>query len=146
MIQLNLPSFKYQLKNSENKTYIFDVIRKKYIQLTPEEWVRQHFVHLLINQKAYPKSLISIEKQLIINRLKKRADIVVYNNLGLPHLIVECKAPSIKINQIVFDQIARYNLNLQASYLVLTNGLQHFFAKFNPTTQSVILLEDIPKY
>lgn len=146
MIPLNLPSFEYQLKNSENKTFIFDVIRKKYIQLTPEEWVRQHFVHLLINQKAYPKSLISIEKQLTINRLKKRTDIVVFNNLGLPHLIVECKAPSIKITQTVFDQITRYNLNLQAKYLVLTNGLHHFFAEFDASKQGVIFLDDIPKY
>jgi len=146
VIALNLPSFEYQLKNSENKTFIFDVIRKKYIQLTPEEWVRQHFVHLLINQKAYPKSLISIEKQLTINKLKKRTDIVVYNNLGLPHLIVECKAPSIKINQTVFDQIARYNLNLQARYLVLTNGLQHFFAEFDLQKQGVTFIDDIPKY
>lgn len=146
MIPLNLPPFEYQLKNSENKTFIFDIIRKKYIQLTPEEWVRQHVVHLLINQKAYPKSLISIEKQLTVNRLKKRTDIVVYNNLGLPHLVVECKAPSVKINQNVFDQIARYNLKLQAKYLVLTNGLYHFFAEFDSVKQSVILLDDIPKY
>lgn len=122
------------------------MIRKKYIQLTPEEWVRQHFVHLLINQKAYPKSLISIEKQLTINKLKKRTDIVVYNNLGLPQLIVECKAPSIKINQTVFDQIARYNLNLQAKYLVLTNGLQHFFAEFDIQKKGVIFIDDLPKY
>ncbi len=122
------------------------MIRKKYIQLTPEEWVRQHFVHLLINHKGYPKSLISVEKQLTINRLKKRTDIVVYNNLGLPHLIVECKSPSIKINQTVFDQITRYNSNLQAKYLVLTNGLHHFFAEFDAIKQGVIFLNDIPKY
>jgi len=146
VIQLNLPSFKYKLKNSENKVFIFDVIRKKYIQLTPEEWVRQHWVHHLINQKNYPKSLVSVEKQLLINNLKKRTDIVVYNNLGKPHLIVECKAPSVKITQSVFDQIARYNLSLQAKYLVLSNGINHFFTAFNSQTKSVSKIDDIPKY
>jgi len=146
VITLNLPPFDYKLKNSENKVFIFDVIRKKYIQLTPEEWVRQHWIHHLINKKGYPKSLISVEKQLLVNNLKKRTDIVIYNKLGKPHLIVECKAPSIKITQSVFDQIARYNLSLQAKYLVLSNGLNHFFTTFNSQTKSVSQIRDIPKY
>lgn len=146
MITLNLPPFDFKLKNSENKVFIFDVIRKKYIQLTPEEWVRQHWVHHFINQKGYPKSLISVEKQLLVNNLKKRTDIVIYNKLGNAHLIVECKAPSVKITQSVFDQIARYNLSLQAKYLVLSNGLNHLFAAFDSQTKSVSQIKDIPKY
>jgi len=146
VIKLNLPLFEYKLKNSKNKMYIFDVIRKKYIQLTPEEWVRQHWLHFLINKKYYPKSLISVEKQLLVNNLKKRTDIVIYNNLGKPNLIVECKAPNVKITQNVFDQIARYNLSLQAKYLVLSNGLNHFFAKYDYKTKSVSQIADIPKY
>jgi len=146
VIKLNLPSFEYQLKNSENKMFIFDVIRKKYIQLTPEEWVRQHWLHYLINYKKYPKSLVSVEKQLLINNLKKRTDIVVYNKLGKPHLIVECKAHNVKITQNVFDQITRYNLSLQAKYLVLSNGINHFFVEFNNSTKNIMQIADIPKY
>jgi len=141
-----LPSFEYQLKNSKNKVFIFDVIRKKYIQLTPEEWVRQHWLHYLINKKHYPKSLISVEKQLLVNNLKKRTDIVIYNNLGKPHLIVECKAHTVKITQSVFDQITRYNLSLQAKYLVLSNGFSHFFVKFDNKINVVSKIADIPEY
>ncbi len=146
MIKLNLPSFEYRLKNSENKVFIFDVIRKKYIHLTPEEWVRQHWLHHLINKKHYPKSLISVEKQLLVNNLKKRTDIVIYNKLGKPYLIVECKAHTVKITQSVFDQITRYNLSLQAEYLILSNGLNHFFIKYDNKTKSVSQIADIPKY
>ena len=146
MIALNLPPFNYKLKSSENKTFIFDDIRKKYVLLTPEEWVRQHIIHFLTAHKAYPKSLISIEKQVVVNNLKKRTDIVVYTNTGLPHIIVECKAPQVKITQKTFDQIARYNLKLHASYLMLSNGLAHYFAQLDNKTQSVNFLRDIPKY
>lgn len=146
MIKLNLPPFEYKLKNSENKMFIFDVIRKKYIQLTPEEWVRQHWLHYLINKKHYPKSLIGVEKQVLVNKLKKRADIIIYNKFGKPNLVVECKAYNVKITQMVFDQIARYNLSLQAKFLVLSNGLNHFFAAFDSKTKSVTQIDDIPKY
>lgn len=146
MKNLNLPAYNYKLKSSENKTYIFDVIRKKYIVLTPEEWVRQHLVHYLINEKGYPKSLINVEKQLIINNLKKRTDIVVFTNTGTPHIIVECKAPSVKITQKTFDQIARYNLKLKAQFLMLSNGLQHYFAKLDLENNAFVFLKDIPKY
>ncbi len=146
MITLKLPPYNYKLKSSENKTYIFDVIRKKYIVLTPEEWVRQHVVNFLINEKGYPKSLISVEKQLIINKLKKRTDVIVFSNTGAPHVIVECKAPSVKITQKTFDQIARYNLKINAKYLMLSNGLQHYFAQLDIQNNCFVFLRDIPKY
>lgn len=146
VIALNLPPYKYKLKSNENKTFIFDVIRKKYVVLTPEEWVRQHILHFLIIQKGYPKSLISIEKQVVVNKLIKRTDIVVYAKSGLPHIIVECKAPSVKISQNAFDQIARYNLKLNANFLIVSNGLVHYFAQLDTQNECFAFLQDIPKY
>lgn len=143
---LHLPAFNYKLKSNENKTYIFDDIRKKYVLLTPEEWVRQHIVHYLINVKSYPKSLINIEKQLLVNNLKKRTDIIVFTNTGSPLIVVECKAPSVKISQKAFDQIARYNLKLQSKYLMVSNGIRHYFAQLDPINESFVFLKDIPKY
>jgi len=146
MQALNLPTYLFKLKSSENKKYIFDIIRKKYVVLTPEEWVRQHTVHFLISQKKYPRSLIAVEKQLEINKLKKRTDILIFNTKGLHEIIVECKAPSIKITQTTFDQIARYNLQLNANYLMVTNGLQHYFCKLDHKNEQYVFLEDIPDY
>ncbi len=143
---LNLPSYKFRFKNNEKHTLIFDELRKKYMILTPEEWVRQNFVKFLINEKNYPVSLIAIEKQLTINNLKKRTDILIFSKDGLPNVIVECKAPHIKITQDTFDQIARYNLKLKANYLVVTNGLQHYYCQLNTNEQSYIFLKDIPSY
>lgn len=114
--------------------------------LTPEEWVRQHFVCFLIEEKKYPVSLIAIEKQLTINNLKKRSDILVFNTDGKPEIIVECKAPSIKITQAAFDQIARYNLKLKAKYLIVTNGLEHFYCKMDFKKETYIFLKMIPDY
>ncbi|WP_438972087.1 type I restriction enzyme HsdR N-terminal domain-containing protein [Polaribacter sp.] len=146
MQKLNLPDFNFKIKNSENKMLIFDNLRKKYLVLTPEEWVRQHFVHYLISEKKYPISLIAIEKQLTLNTRKKRTDILVFNQLGTPELIVECKAPSVKITQDTFDQIARYNLKLNANYLIVTNGLTHFYCKMDFKNKTYIFLKDIPAY
>jgi hypothetical protein len=146
MQKLNLPSYKFKLKSSENKTLIFDKLRKKFLVLTPEEWVRQHYVYFLIEEKKYPISLIALEKQLTINNRKKRTDILVYNSKGNPEIIVECKAPSIKITQDTFDQIARYNLKLKANYLVVTNGLGHFYCKMDFENETYIFLNDIPNY
>ena len=146
MIKLNLPTYDFKFKNSENKTLIFDKLRKKYVVLTPEEWVRQHYVCFLIEEKKYPISLIALEKQLIINNRKKRTDILVFNNEGNHEIIVECKAPSIKITQDTFDQIARYNLKLKANYLIVTNGLEHFYCKMDFKKETYIFLKDIPKY
>tara|TARA_R110002050_G_scaffold291788_1_gene446608 strand:- start:1141 stop:1584 length:444 start_codon:yes stop_codon:yes gene_type:complete len=146
MQKLNLPNYKFKLKSSENKTLIFDNFRKKYFVLTPEEWVRQHFVQFLIDEKKYPVSLIAIEKQLIINNRKKRTDILVFNTDGNPDIIVECKAPQIKITQATFDQIARYNLKLKANYLIVTNGLDHFYCKMDFEKETYIFLKEIPTY
>ena len=146
MQNLNLPTYNFKLKNSENKTLIFDSIRKKYLVLTSEEWVRQHFVKYLIDQKKYPTTLIALEKQLIINNRKKRTDILIFDANGTPNIIVECKAPSIKITQETFDQIARYNLKLKANYLIVTNGLKHFYCKMDFENETYIFLEDIPDY
>ena len=131
MQKLNFPQFEYRFKSTENKVYIFDVIRKKFIVLQPEEWVRQHCVHYLINEKNYPKSLINVEKELNINGLKKRYDIVIFNPDGSILLIVECKSYDITINQNTFDQIARYNLALNAEFLMVTNGLNHYYCQMD---------------
>jgi hypothetical protein len=146
MQKLNLPTYNFKFKSSENKTLIFDKLRKKYMVLTPEEWVRQHFVYFLIEEKKYPVSLIAIEKQLTINNLKKRSDILVFNTDGKPEIIVECKAPSIKITQDAFDQIARYNLKLKANYLIVTNGLEHFYCKMDFKNETYVFLKMIPDY
>ncbi len=146
MQSLNLPTYNFNIKNSKKHTLIFDEIRKKYIVLTPEEWVRQHFVQFLIKEKGYPISLIAIEKQLIINNLKKRSDILVFSSNGLPNIIVECKAPNVKITQQTFDQIARYNLKVNANFLVVTNGLDHYCCQMNTEKQTYVFLERIPFY
>ncbi|MCD8432161.1 type I restriction enzyme HsdR N-terminal domain-containing protein [Tenacibaculum finnmarkense genomovar ulcerans] len=146
MQKLNLPTYKFRLKSNENKTLIFDNLRKKYLVLTPEEWVRQHFVRFLMEEKKYPATLIAIEKQLIINNLKKRTDIVIFSSDGTPNIIVECKAPKIKIAQDTFDQIARYNLKLNANYLIVTNGLEHYFCQLDKENETYIFLRDIPDY
>jgi hypothetical protein len=146
MQPLNLPTYKFKIKSNENKYSIFDIVRKKYVFLTPEEWVRQHFIHFLIEEKKYPVSLIAVEKKVTINNLTKRTDILIFNTEGLPNIIVECKAPSIKLNQESFDQIARYNLKLNANYLIVTNGLEHFFCSMDKKNKQYIFLKDIPNY
>jgi len=143
---LNFPTYSLRLKNSENNTHIFDVIRKKFVVLQPEEWVRQHCIQFLIQEKNFPISLINVEKVVLINGLKKRYDIVVYNPNGSLALVVECKAPEVKITQATFDQIARYNLTLKASFLMVTNGLNHYFCTMNPNLESFEFLESLPNY
>lgn len=146
MQPLNLPTYTFKIKSSENNYVIFDIIRKKYVVLTPEEWVRQHIVHYLMEEKKYPISLIALEKKLILNNLTKRTDILVFNNKGFPDIIVECKAPSVKISQNTFDQIARYNLKLNANYLVVTNGLEHYYCKMDKVNETYVFLKTIPNY
>lgn len=146
MQELNFPKFSFRFKNSENKVSIFDVIRKKFIILQPEEWVRQHCVHYLIDFKKYPKSLINVEKELTINGLKKRYDIVIFKPNGSIFMIVECKAPKININQSTFDQIAQYNMALNADYLMVTNGLNHYYCNMDFDAEKYSFLQDIPNY
>ncbi|WP_074409905.1 MULTISPECIES: type I restriction enzyme HsdR N-terminal domain-containing protein [Aquimarina] len=146
MQKLNFPEYQFRFKNSENKVSIFDRIRKKFIILTPEEWVRQHTIHFLIEEKKYPESLINVEKLIQLNGLNKRYDIIIFNSDGSIFLIVECKSARIKITQEVFDQIARYNLALDSEYLMITNGLEHYYCQMNYTDQQYTFLKDIPDY
>ncbi|RAJ11866.1 type I restriction enzyme HsdR N-terminal domain-containing protein [Olleya aquimaris] len=146
MQKLNFPTYSFRFKNSENKVSIFDVVRKKFVILQPEEWVRQHCVQYLIEVKNYPLSLINVEKELTINDLKKRYDIVIFNSDGSIHLIVECKAPNIDIKQNTFDQIARYNLALNATYLMVTNGINHYYCSMDFEAERYQFLKDIPDY
>lgn len=146
MQKLNFPTCAFKLKSSENKTLIFDIVRKKYVIVTPEEWVRQHVVHFLLKEKNYPISLIAVEKQLKINKRVKRTDIIVYNKQGTPEILIECKAPSVKITQTTFDQIARYNLSANSNFLMVTNGLAHYFCQIDTDKETYIFLEDIPSY
>jgi hypothetical protein len=143
---LNFPTYSFRLKNSENKTHIFDVVRKKFVVLQPEEWVRQHCIQYLIQEKNYPISLINVEKVVLINGLKKRYDIAVFDSNGSLVLVVECKAPKVKISQTTFDQIARYNLTLKAHYLMVTNGLNHYFCTMNYNNESFEFLKTLPDY
>ena len=146
MQPLNFPSYSFRFKNSENKVAIFDVIRKKFIQLTPEEWVRQHTIQYLLQEKNYPKSYINVEKLIKINDLHKRYDIVVFQPNGTIFLLVECKAPEVKITQDTFDQIARYNLELKAQYLMVTNGLNHYFCQMDFEKEAYIFLKELPAF
>lgn len=144
MQELNFPKYSFRFKSSENKLAVFDEIRKKFILLTPEEWVRQNVVQFLLREKKYPKSLINVEKVIKINDLVKRYDIVVYNPDGSIFLLVECKAPSIKVTQDTFDQIARYNLALRAEHLMVTNGLNHYFCKIDFENEKYVFLKELP--
>lgn len=146
MQKLNFPQYTFRFKSSENKVAAFDEIRKKFIILTPEEWVRLHTVQYLIIEKKYPKSFINVEKQLKIGKRIKRYDIVVYNSKGEIHIIVECKAPSIKITQDTFDQIARYNMSLDARFLMVTNGLEHHFCQLDYELEKYHFLQALPEY
>ncbi|MGB5943213.1 MAG: type I restriction enzyme HsdR N-terminal domain-containing protein [Leeuwenhoekiella sp.] len=146
MEKLNFPPFEFRFKSSENTLAIFDPIRKKFVILTPEEWVRQHTLCFLNMTLGYPKSLISVEKEILLNTTKKRYDIIIFNRDGSIHLIVECKAPQIKIDQSTFDQIARYNLKLNATYLMVTNGLNHYYCQMDYDAKKYNFLRDIPSY
>jgi hypothetical protein len=144
MQKLQFPTYQFRFKNSENKVAIFDEIRKKFIILSPEEWVRQHVVHHLIYDKSYPKSWINVEKLIKLNGLTKRYDVVVFNPDGSIFLLVECKAPEINISQNTFDQIARYNLALKANYLMVTNGLEHYFCQMDYVNEKYHFLKNLP--
>ncbi|MDO6596913.1 type I restriction enzyme HsdR N-terminal domain-containing protein [Oceanihabitans sp. 2_MG-2023] len=146
MQKLNFPTYSFRFKNSENKTLIYDEIRKKFVVLQPEEWVRQHCVRYLIEEKGFPKSLINVEKELKVNNLRKRYDIVIFNPDGSIHLIVECKSAKIKIDQTTFDQIARYNLALNATYLMVTNGINHYYCEMDFDAERYQFLKEIPDY
>lgn len=146
MQELNLPSYPFNVKRDADVLQIFDIIRKKWVILQPEEWVRQHAVWYLIEEKGYPASLIAVEKSLLVNKLQKRFDIVLHNNFGKPLIIVECKAPEIKIGEDALYQALRYNSIIQAPYILLTNGLDMYCGKINFKDASFSYLKDIPFY
>lgn len=126
--------------------YIFDEIRKKFLVLTPEEWVRQHFIQFLIKEKKYPRSLIKLEGGLKLNSLQKRSDILLFNTVGEKLVLVECKASTVKISQAAFDQVARYNAIHRVKFVVVTNGLQHYCAEIDFGNESYKFLREIPEY
>ena len=146
MQKLKFQLYDFRFKNSENKASIFDEIRKKFIVLTPEEWVRQHVVQFLLEEKKYPKSLINVEKVLKVNGLRKRYDVVVFNPDGSIFILIECKAPQIKIAQATFDQIARYNMTMKAQFLMVTNGLNHYFCQMDYENEKYEFLKELPDY
>ena len=146
MPKLNLPIADLKFKLVEGTTQVFDVVRKKYIQLNLEEWVRQNFIYYLHKDKGYPLSLMGVERQVGYNSLNTRADIVVYNRGGSPIMIVECKSPNVKITQDAFYQIAKYNAKLKVDILIVTNGMKHFCCKMDYEDSDHVFLGDIPEY
>lgn len=146
MLALNLPSYDTKISNKEGKQQIFDIIRKCYVALTPEEWVRQHFVSYLMEHKGYPASLMGNEVAISLNGMKRRCDTVVYDKQLTPRAIIEYKAPTVKITKEVFAQISRYNLTLKVDYLIVSNGLQHYCCKMNYTDNTFTFLQEIPAY
>ena len=146
MLSLNLPIFETKLSVRDGKNVIFDIIRKRYVALTPEEWVRQHFINYLITHKGYPASLMANEVFLKLNNTQKRCDTVLYRRDLTARMIIEYKAPHIEITQAVFNQITRYNMVLKVDYLIVSNGLQHYCCKIDYTNQTYTFLTDIPEY
>lgn len=146
MQPLNLPTFAAKVKEKEGKRSILDPVRRKFVALTPEEWVRQHFVNYLITDKGYPKELLANEVPLKLNGTAKRCDTVVYNRFLAPLMIVEYKAPTIEITSAVFDQIVRYNMVLHVQYLTVSNGISHFCCKINYENFTYSFLDGIPEY
>ena len=145
MRKLNLPLFEFKIKKENKNNIIFDEIRKKWVILTPEEWVRQNFLKFILN-KNYPKSLVNCEKVFSINKVLKRYDIVVYNTSGDVDILVECKSHEIKINKDHFDQVMKYNLELKSKNIVVTNGLNHFIFNYNKNDKKYKQINDLTSY
>ena len=146
---LNFPEYDFKLQRSDNERQslkIFDIIRKKYVVLTPEEWVRQHLLHFLVNERKFPQSLISVEKKLLINNLEKRTDVVIYSTSLKPILLAECKAPKVVLSQAAFDQAARYNMTLGVLFFVVTNGFDTYACRIDHESRSYAFTEQIPTY
>lgn len=146
MWHLNLPAYNFRIKKQNDKHFIFDSQRRKFVSLTPEEWVRQNFIRYLIEEKKFPAAWIAIEKQLIINGMKKRCDAIVYNEFAQPLVIVEFKAPDIAINQTTFDQAAVYNIKLNVNFFIISNGIQHYCCKIDFNEGKYLFFEEIPNF
>ncbi|KAF0237823.1 MAG: hypothetical protein FD181_1586 [Prolixibacteraceae bacterium] len=146
MQKLNLPEYDFRIKTEDGKNLIFDGIRRKFVVLTPEEWVRQNFIQYLKTEKKYPETFMAVEKQIVVNHNQRRFDLLVYSRTGQPHLIAEFKAPNVKITQETFDQVVRYNMALRVEKVVVSNGLQHFACEIDYTKNSFSYLPEIPGY
>ncbi len=146
MQQLNLPEYEFRIKEENAKQYIFDQIRKRFVLLTPEEWVRQNFVRYLIREKGYPEGLMAIEKQITLNEKLFRFDLLVYRRNGEPFLVAEFKAPEVKISQDTFDQVVRYNMVLKVKRVVVSNGLDHFVCEIDYREKQYAFLREIPSF
>ena len=146
MNKLNLPEFAFRTKTENGKKMIFDRIRKKFVVLTPEEWVRQNFIMYLIQVKKYPESLMAVEKQIMVNGNQRRFDLLIYLRNGQPLLIAEFKAPNVKVNQNTFDQVVRYNMALRVERVVVSNGLQHYACEVDYPNNSYNFLYEVPEY
>ncbi len=146
MLALNLPTFVAKVTTKDGKQFIFDPLRTRYVALTPEEWVRQHFVNFLLTEKDYPQNLVGNEVSIRLNNTHKRCDTVVYDRYLSPLAIIEYKAPSVVITAATFDQIVRYNMVLQVRYLLVSNGLSHYCCRIDYETQTYAFLKDIPSY
>ena len=146
MQKLNLPEYTFRTKTEEGKQLIFDSIRKKFVVLTPEEWVRQNFIQYLKTEKKYPETLMAVEKQIMVNKKQRRFDLLIYLRNGQPHLIAEFKAPNVKITQDAFDQVVRYNMALRVERVVVSNGLQHFVCEIDYVKNSYSYLHEIPEF
>lgn len=146
MTVLNLPAVQLSTQEKEGRRQVFDILRRRYVSLTPEEWVRQHFVHFLKNHKKYPEGSMGNEINIQVGEMSKRCDTVVYDQNAKPIAIIEYKAPTIQITQKVFDQTWRYNLPLHVPYIIISNGLQHFCCHIDYSTGKSEFLKDIPEY
>jgi len=146
MLQLNLPQYSFRIKKQNEKLVIFDSQRKRYVALTPEEWVRQNFIRFLIEEKGYPAAYLAIEKQLNMNGMKKRCDAILYNEHAQPFLIIELKAPNVSISQATFDQVAVYNAKLKVDFFIISNGIEHFCCKVNLETARYEFFPEIPDF
>ncbi len=145
-MEINLPPYETKLRERDGKREIFDFLRRRYVALTPEEWVRQHFVHYLVDYKGYPKGLLVNELELRIGEKRLRCDTILYNKALHPQMIIEYKAPTIEIQQRVFDQITIYNMLLHVDYLIVSNGYQHYCCHMDYANHSYKFLSDIPSY
>ncbi len=146
MQKLNLPAYQFRIKSVDSKNFIFDTVRGRYVQLTPEEWVRQNFIMYLITEKKYPRSLMAVERRININGKQFRFDLLVYNKKGDPLLIAEFKAPGVTISQEAFDQVVRYNMALMVERVIVSNGMQHYVCRIDYETNSFKFLQDVPFY
>lgn len=145
-MQLNFPTYKFKTKSEQNTNYVFDIVRKKYVVLTPEEWVRQHMIRYLIEEKKYPQALLAVERGLELNGLRKRFDLLAFNKNGQPQLLIECKSPDVELSRAVFEQIAVYNARYKVTLLLVTNGLQHIVVQYEHDFSNYVFLNEIPLF